>query len=283
VQLTVLHTNDLHGRLDALPRLASLIQHERALARAEGRRVLLLDAGDSSAKSSPESKATGGRANFVVLDAIGYQAATLGNRDVKFGARALQGLIQAVSFPILAANLVRLEDATRPAVAGLQSHAVFSLDSLPVGVIGLTAWTGYDYAKFGYRAVNGLGRLRDLIARLQGDGVRTILLLSHLGHALDRRVAAAVKGLTAIVGGHSHVALDPPRAVYGVPVAQAGEYGQALGRLDLTLGEETGRALEFAGRLIPCGPDTPPDGTIAATLELVREEVARVTAEHAEA
>jgi 5'-nucleotidase len=260
-----------------LPRLAGLIQHERALAQSEGRRVLLLDAGDSSAKSSPESKATGGRANFVLLDAIGYQAVTLGNRDVKFGARALQSLIQAVSFPVLAANLVRLEDETQLAVAGLQAQSILRLDGYPVGVIGLTAWTGYDYSKFGYRAVNGLGRLRDGIARLQAEGARTIVLLSHLGLVLDRRVAAAVDGLAAIVGGHSHFALDRPLVVRGVPIAQAGEYGEHLGRLDLTLDDDSGRALEFTGRLIPCGPDAPPDGTIAATLELVREEVARVS------
>ena len=124
--------------------------------------------------------------------------------------------------------------------------------------------------------MNGLGRLRDSIARLQADGVRAILLLSHLGYALDRRLAAAVGGLTAIVGGHSHIALNPPVAVQGVPIAQAGEYGESLGRLDLTLDDDSGRTLEFDGRLIPCGPDAPPDGTIAATLELVREEAARV-------
>ena len=48
MRLTLLHFNDLHGRLDQLPRLFTLIQHERAEARARGHAVLLLDGGDSS-------------------------------------------------------------------------------------------------------------------------------------------------------------------------------------------------------------------------------------------
>jgi 5'-nucleotidase len=275
VQFTILHTNDLHGRLDALPRLATLIQRERARANAAGRPVLLLDAGDSSSKACPESKVTGGRANFVVLDALGCQAVTLGNRDVKWGAKALQKLVAAVSFPVLAANLVRVESDDRLAVRGLQSHTVLRAGGGPVGVIGLTAWLGYDYSQFGYRALNGVARLRELIGKLQAEGVKAIVLLSHLGFPADRRVAQAVPGLAAIVGGHSHAPLDPPVLENGVPIAQAGAYGEFLGRLDLTLDDEDGRLIEYAGRLIVCGPDVPPDGTIAATVELVREEAGK--------
>lgn len=284
-RVTILHTNDLHGRLDTLPRLATLIQRERALARAEGRRVLLLDAGDSSSKKNPESLATHGRANFALLGAMGYQAATLGNRDVKWGAAALRKLVASAPFPVLAANLRDLaplgNDAARLAVPGLQTHAVPPSGRLGgnaprVGVIGLTAWAGYDYAPLGYRAVNGVGLLRDLIEQLHGEGVQTIVLLSHLGYPADVRLTSAVAGLTAIVGGHSHARLDPPVAANGIAVAQAGEYGECLGRLDLTLDDRNGRLLEFSGCLLPCGPDVPPDGTVSATLELVQEEAARL-------
>jgi len=282
VHLTILHTNDLHGRLETLPRLATLIQRERALARAEGRPVLFLDAGDSSSKKSPESLATHGRANFALLGAMGCQAATLGNRDVKWGAAALQKLVTSASFPVLAANLRQLaplgNDPDDLAVPGLQTHTVLQLGGPAprVGVIGLTAWVGYDHALLGYRAVNGVGVLRNLIERLHGEGVRIIVMLSHLGSSADMRLAGTVNGLTAIVGGHSHARLDPPMAANGVAVAQAGEYGQCLGRLDLVVDETNGRLHEFSGRLIPCGPDVPPDGTISATLELVREEAERL-------
>ncbi len=69
--LTLLHTNDIHGRLDQMPRLATLIARERSLARDEGRHVLLLDAGDSSERSVWESSITKGRASFFMLEAMG--------------------------------------------------------------------------------------------------------------------------------------------------------------------------------------------------------------------
>jgi 2',3'-cyclic-nucleotide 2'-phosphodiesterase (5'-nucleotidase family) len=276
VRLTILHTNDLHGRLEALPRLATLIQRERALAHHEGRRVLLLDAGDSAAKSSPDSLATQGRASFVLLEAAGYQAATLGNRDVKVAGAALPRLVAAVSFPVLAANLLRPRPEHDVAVPGLRRHAMLAVDGLRLGVAGLTAWAGYDYGPLGCRAVNGLRFLPDLIAEARAEGARAVVLLSHLGLAYDRRAAAMVGGLAAIVGGHSHTALERPVVVNGVPIVQAGAYGAYLGRLDLELEPETGRLLEHSGRLIPCPDDIPPDGTISATLELVREEAERV-------
>jgi 2',3'-cyclic-nucleotide 2'-phosphodiesterase (5'-nucleotidase family) len=289
VLLTILHTNDLHGRLEALPRLATLIQHERALARSQGRRVLLVDAGDSSARSSPESVATQGRANFVLLDAAGYQAVTLGNRDLKFGAAALQRLIASVSFPVLAANLLPPGDEARPlgpraegrgvAVPGLRSHATVESEGYRVGLVGLTAWLGYDFTRYGYRAVNGLQDLPGLIAQVRAEGAQTVVFLSHLGLQLDRTVAATHKGLAAIVGGHTHVNLYTPEIVNGTPIVHAGAYGEYLGRLDLDLDDETGRTLELAGQLIPCDAHTPADGTISATLELVREEAERVASD----
>ncbi|MEK6573693.1 MAG: bifunctional metallophosphatase/5'-nucleotidase, partial [Chloroflexota bacterium] len=63
--LTVLHTNDIHARLDQMTRLMTLIQRERASASAEGRATLLLDAGDSSSTEEWESDVTGGRANYA--------------------------------------------------------------------------------------------------------------------------------------------------------------------------------------------------------------------------
>lgn len=279
MRLTILHTNDLHGRLEALPRLATLIQRERALARDEGRRVLLLDAGDSSSKKSPESLATHGRANYALLNAMGYQAVTLGNSDVKWGAAALDNLIASAAFPVLAANLRSLADETRLAVSGLRTHTLVDLGGWPAGVIGLTAWIGYDHSQHSYRAVNGVGILRELVDKLRSDGVRTIILLSHLGYSADTRLATVVGGLTAIVGGHSHLSLDPPVVVNRVAIAQAGEYGGRLGRLDLRLDDDNGRLVEITGCLIPSGPTVPSDGTIAATLELVREEVERIAEE----
>src|SRR5687767_194778 len=107
MRLTILHFNDLHGRLEQLPRLFALAQRERAQALAGGRHVLLLDAGDSSDRAQWESDITKGRANFSLLEAMGADATVIGNGEaLQWGRAALARLVAAVRFPVLAANLV---------------------------------------------------------------------------------------------------------------------------------------------------------------------------------
>jgi 2',3'-cyclic-nucleotide 2'-phosphodiesterase (5'-nucleotidase family) len=92
----------------------------------------------------------------------------------------------------------------------------------------------------------------------------------------DDRVPADFPEIGAIVGGHTHQALDQPVVVGQTVIVQAGDYGRYLGRLDLDLDDETGAVGAHAGRLIPCDEAVPPDPTIAGTLELVREEAGRL-------
>ena len=96
MRLTLLHFNDLHGRLDQLPRLFTLIQRERAEARARGHAVLLLDGGDSSDRGVWESDITKGRANFALLEAMGVQASVVGNGEaLQWGRAAFDRLVAA--------------------------------------------------------------------------------------------------------------------------------------------------------------------------------------------
>src|SRR5437879_5608028 len=107
MQLTLLHFNDLHGRFDQFPRLFTLIQHARIAAHRAGSHTVLLEAGDSSSREVWESKATQGRANFALLEAMGVQAGVLGNAEIQSWKReALAKLVASVHFPVLAANLL---------------------------------------------------------------------------------------------------------------------------------------------------------------------------------
>src|SRR5262245_49228204 len=122
MQLTLLHFNDLHGRLDQFPRLFTLIQRARTSAQQRGSPSLLLEARDSFIREAVESKATQGRANFALLEAMGVQASVLGNAEIQFWNRAaLTKLIASVHFSVLAANLLDLADPIRPAVPKLKA------------------------------------------------------------------------------------------------------------------------------------------------------------------
>lgn len=287
--LTLLHTNDIHGRLDQMPRLATLIARERSLARDEGRHVLLLDAGDSSERSVWESSITKGRANFFMLEAMGYDASTIGNGETfQWGLGALAKLVESVHFPVLAANLFAM-DSNQPPVPGLKSHVIFEIEKLKIAVVGVTVDEPSAYTRFGYRSEFAADVLRDLIPRLQE--AQAIILLSHLGFGYqtdeeyekhhpkdsprarilgDRQIAKTVPGIDVIVGGHSHTLLNEMRRVGDTVIVQAGDYGKFLGRLDLEIDSDRVKAIHY--QVISCDENVPPDPTLSGMLDLVRFE-----------
>jgi 2',3'-cyclic-nucleotide 2'-phosphodiesterase (5'-nucleotidase family) len=287
MRLTILHFNDVHGRLEQLPRLFTLVRQARAEAEARGARVLLFDAGDSSDRAAWESDITKGRANFALLEAMGVQASVVGNGEaLQWGRRALESLVTSVRFPVLAANLVDSADPSQLAVPGLKGSALLTLGDFKLGLVGATAVFINAYDRFGYRSVDPLPAIRREIESVKARGAQFVLCLSHLGLTVrpehdpngitDPLLAEACPEIGAIVSGHSHSALESPLVVGQTPIVQAGDYGKFLGQFDLDLDDETGRVRDFCGTLLPCGPEVPPDPTISATLELVRDEAGRL-------
>ncbi len=287
LRLTLLHFNDLHGRLDALPRLFTLIQRERATALADNRAALILDGGDSSDPAQWESDLTQGRANFALLEAMGVHATVIGDGEAQhWGRPALAKLSASVHLPVLAANLVDCADPSQLAAPGLKASTIIEAAGVKIGIIGVTAVYRGGYDRFGYQSSEPRPALQREIERLKAQGLHVILLLSHLGSDFDfpdkdprvyhdEDAARDMPGLTAIIGAHTHTRLERPVMVNAIPIVQAGEYGQYLGRLDLDIDPVTGRVITHAYQLFST-EGVPPDPTISATLELVREEAARL-------
>ena len=284
MQLTLLHFNDLHGRLDQCPPLFTLIQRIRAEAQAAGRTVLVLDGGDSSDRARWDSDITKGRANFKLLEAMGVQASVVGNGEaLQWGRTALRNLVASAQFPVLAANLVDSADPAQLAVPGLKRSCVLNLDGCKIGVVGVTAVYRNGYDRFGYRSADPLPPLQREVAALKAGGADFIILLSHLGYAppeekqkwlnpndfTDDIAAAACPEINLVVGGHSHRKLEPPLRVGNTLIVQAGDYGRWLGQLDLTV--EAGRITDHT-YILHSTDDVPPDPTLAATLATLREE-----------
>lgn len=265
--LTILHTNDLHARFEPMTRLATLIQRERASARAEGRHLLLLDAGDSSSSDVWESDVTGGRANYTMLEAMGYDAAVIGNSDIVWDGEALPKLIASVHFVSLAANLLGTDFETP--ITGLRTHLIRGFDSLNIAVIGLTTHEAI-HPRFQY--ADPVETLKSFLPRVQAEGAQLIIVLSHLGFEADQELAAAVPGLHLILGGHTHTVLTEPLRVGNTLIAQTGSHGNYLGRIDFDYDPPTQTVTYKDGFLIPCDSSIPPDPSLSGMLELIQFE-----------
>ena len=289
-RLTILHMNDFHSRhrpVDARaltcspgpsdcfgssPRLATAIHEQRDAARNDGRQVLLLDGGDQF-QGSLFYTAHHGMTELDVQHAIGTEAMTLGNHEFDNGPATLARYLEKARFPILSANIDAMQE---PALAGrILPWVMLDKAGLKIAVIGLTTLeTAISSSPGpGVRFTDPAAALARATAEAQAQGANLIVLLSHLGVAMDLQLAAP--GVAVIVGGHSHTLLSntEPGAAGPYPslspgrplplVVQAQAYGRFLGRLDLDLAAD-GTILAFAGACRHVGEDLVEDPAVAA-------------------
>lgn len=254
--ITILHTNDTHSWHEpgstgdgGAARLASVVSQ----VRASRDNVLLLDGGDRFTGTLFHVQWRG-QDQVQVMNAIGYDAMTLGNHEFDDGEEVLYNFVSQLDFPAVSANIVDWGSFTELDEL-INAFAVLDVNGQQIGVIGLTTPETPELTK----ASDEIQFSADLVAvtqaavdELTAQGVNKIVLITHIGLDLDREVAAGVTGVDVIVGGHSHTLLGNvyQAAVEGYPVivenpegapvyiVQAGSNSTYVGRLDVTFDAE---------------------------------------------
>ncbi len=263
--LTILYTNDLHARIEQLPFISAMVKRIREEVANQGGHTLLWDGGDAEDRILLESDVTKGAAIMAMMNAVGYDAAALGNAAVvTYGPDNLRRLAEAADFPIMVANLSW--SATGQLVEGAVPYQMLDLGETKLGVIGVTALSN-SYATFGTRSFEVPPIVSELTKHLRQQGAKIIAVLSHLGLEGDKALAEAVDGIDLIIGGHSHDTLEEPLLVNGALIAQAGAYGSHLGRVDLEIDIGSGRILRKTGYLVPLDASEADDKVIQAIEE----------------
>lgn len=274
-RLTILHTNDLHARVEQVLRIAALAKQIKHAVSASGGYCVLWDAGDAEDTILYESSMTKGRAMMALLCGAGYELEALGNATpLRYGPQTIAGLAEDFGRPLLCANMFEAESDRL--VAGLAPYTLQKFGELTVGLIGLTdPMTFYSFFKLNMGEPVQL--LPPLIAEVRAHGAQTIIVLSHLGSKKDQLVAENVTGIDLIVGAHDHVELDPPLVINQTVIAQAGDYGRYLGRLDLEI-DSSGRIAQHHGELIPITAELPIDPGAQRVFEAQQERVRQIAA-----
>ena len=259
--LTILHTNDVHSRLDPFPmdgsrnagkggvaRRATLIQK----IRQEAPNSLLFDAGDIF-QGTPYFNLYKGEPEILAMNRLGYDAGTIGNHDFDGGIDNMVTQFGKAKFPLLIANYdfknTVLDGKTKP-------WQIFEKDGIRVGVFGLGIQPEGLIPKDAYRETKYLDPVEignDTAAKLRRDETCDyVICLSHLGYKYDNEpkvsdvvLAGKTRNIDLIIGGHTHTFLDAPvvaNNLDGQPIwiNQVGFAGINLGRIDLTF--ERGKA-----------------------------------------
>ena len=234
-RLTILHTNDIHGRLEGLARVATLVAQTRANSQHP---VLYFDAGDIEETNTRLSSLTKGVAMHQLLSAAGCQAAAIGNGGLlRYSQSILEQYAKAASYPLFLANVVMPDGAS---VTGVQPSGILEVNGVKLGIIGLTdpfeAYTSF----FGLRQLEIVAVVRQYALALRAQGADLIVVLSHLGwlhkdaaHFNDQHLAQALPNeIDLIIGAHTHHLLEHGERIGRVWVAQAGNYAEHLGRIE---------------------------------------------------
>jgi 2',3'-cyclic-nucleotide 2'-phosphodiesterase (5'-nucleotidase family) len=225
--LTILHTNDFHGRLTeaAAESLAGL--------RAEYPEALLLDGGDAVSAGNLGCR-IGGEPILERMSALGYDAMTIGNRESHPRKEVFPRTIDRARFPVLCANIIAKPDValpTRPWIA-------LERGGRSVGVLGLTVpmFTRkmWSQALCDYLFEDPVSTAQALVPDIR-EQVDAVVILSHLGLKQDEELAARVQGIDLIIGGHSHADRERPVLSAGVPILHTTAYAFYVGvaRLEL--------------------------------------------------
>lgn len=230
-RIILLHTNDVHGRVKGLARAATLI--ERIRAENPGVPVVYFDAGDIEETSVRLSNLTKGVAMHRLLTATGCAAHAVGNgAALRYGPSVLAAQAAAARYPLLLANM---RNGDGSVIEGARATALIETGGVCIGLIGITSEVGGMYeSAFGVRILPVLPLVRELAAELRNAGADTVLLLSHMGLDEDHALAAGLQDVVPLViGAHSHHLLPEGERIGSVVIAQAGEYAQYLGRVDV--------------------------------------------------
>ena len=311
--LTILHVNDTHSHFD--PSVMELPERGKTLvggypaiasavnaARATNDHALFLHAGDAF-------QGTGyfvlyhGTANADLLSRMHLDAMTIGNHEfdqlrvmnitwsadgsmaeqIVPGDKIPQDLplsrfAESVNFPLVAANLRVNDDPYLAAITNIKPWIIREVLGEKIGIFGIVLEDMPSISSPGRALAFDpiIESARRAVEQLQSQGVRRIIMLSHIGYAKDCRLAAQVDGIDAIVGGHSHDLLGDFTS-FGLPsvgpyptivtspcgdrvcVVQAGAYAGSLGTLHLQFDPE-GRVQSWSGSntlLVLKGPENP--------------------------
>uniref|UniRef100_A0A8C9U117 5'-nucleotidase n=1 Tax=Scleropages formosus TaxID=113540 RepID=A0A8C9U117_SCLFO len=298
-ELTLLHTNDVHARVEetsvdsgkctrpgtCFAGVARRFSKIEEIRRREPN-VLLLDAGDQFQGTVWFNVFKGSEAAYF-MKRLGYDGMALGNHEFDNGVDGLiEPFLRNVTFPVLSANIKPDETLAVKLMSLYRPYVILSVSSEKVGIVGYTSKETPALSMPGPHLVfqDEIETLQIQVDKLVTLGVNKIIALGHSGFAKDKEIAKKVRGVDVVIGGHTNTFLytgtapskEVPAGPYpfmvksddgrNVPVVQAYAFGKYLGYLKVTF-DNNGNVVESKGNPILLNSSIPEDLDIRAEVE----------------
>lgn len=257
--LTVLHTNDMHGALVSSG-TSTIGADETAGIRAATEKTentLLVDAGDATQGGTLAALSQGADV-ITLMNAAKYDAMALGNHEFDYGQDVLFENVRNADFPVLSANTV-YKDTGRPILEGVPyaggtqtnngQYTIVERNGVKIGIFGVT--TPETATKTNPKGIEGIAFkpvepvVREMIATLKAQGAEVIICLAHLG--VDPSTSkenssvglaealGANSGLDMIIDGHSHTVYSKVEPQSGILIEQTGSSSKNIGKISVIM------------------------------------------------
>jgi len=312
-KIILLHTNDLHSRLNGFApeseyspyltgndrtkggfaRIAAIIKKEK---KENPGLTLAVDAGDFLMGTLFQSLEVKTGFQLGLMQKMGYDLVCLGNHEFDFGTVKLAEIINKAgengTIPrILSGNAVF--SSSDPGDDGLEKlfsdgtisrKLVIKRDGLTIGFFSLLGINAADVAPLArpVKFSKQVSFAKSMVKELQNENCDIIICVSHSGVTIgkdgkwtgeDVKIAEKVKGIDVIISGHTHTRLDKPLVVNGVPVIQSGENGQYVGRMALTWSDGKVRIDDYT--LIPVDDTIGGDSETGKLIEVQQDLITK--------
>jgi len=254
-----------YGRIGGLDRLATVVKRVRAERGND--KVLFLDGGDTWQGSLGANRSKG--QDMVDCMALLKPDAMTGHWEFTYGEARVNELVKSLGFPFLALN-IRDTEWNEPAFEPMK---MFEKGGVKIAVLGQAfpytpvanpRWMMPKWS-FGIREDD----VRANVEKVRKAGAQLVVLLSHNGFDVDRKLASRVSGIDVILTSHTHDALPEAIKVGNTLLIASGSHGKFLSRLDLDVGD--GAIKGFRYKLIPLFADViTPDAEMTAAVAKAR-------------
>ena len=254
--VVILHTNDVHTYINN-PLSYDVIAAVKAELEKEYDYVLLVDAGDA-VQGTAYGSMDKGETIVKLMNAAGYDVATLGNHEFDYGMDGTMNVIDWAEYPYVSCYFYHEKDGVKGDNV-LKAFEIFECGADKIAFVGATTPESFTKSTPAYfqdengNYIYGISGGEDgaaLYAEVQAAvdaakaaGATKVVALAHLGDDLASRpwtseeVIANVSGLTAFIDGHSHSTVEGKEIAGkdGAPVvlSQTGEYFNSIGMMVL--------------------------------------------------
>ena len=254
-----------YGRVGGLDRVATVIK----AIRADRPDAILLDGGDTWHGSYTCYK-TAGQDMVNVMNALAPEAMTF-HWEFTLGSDRVTELVEQLPFAALGQNIFDAEWDEPTEL--FPPYKMFERGGTKIAVIGQAfpympianpRWMFPEYS-FGIRDEN----MAAMVEEVRAAGAECVVVLSHNGFDVDKKMASVVPGIDVILSGHTHDALPEPVLVGETIILPSGSNGKFVSRVDLDIRE--GRMMGYRTKLIPIFSDViEPDPEVAAIIDAER-------------